>query len=509
MATSSRLGAEAGVRIAENGGNAVDAAAASLLVSLVTEPGISSIGGGGFFTVRPPGGTAVTVDGQVVMPGKAAPGERFGQGGVPVELGYGGGVETVVGPGSVAVPGVLAALERTWEEFGRVGWAELFGPAVEFAREGFALSAASRHWLEYSHRAVFGREAGCRDPIHRPDGSLKAEGETVRLPRLAETLERVAEDGAEAFYRGELGRRIADHVRGEGGLLTVEDLEEYRPVVRESLGVELDDALVATNPPPAVGGAVLGAMLRLARDGPPSRRAGIGTPEGLRRLARVQEAVFRFAEERAGGEEGLTSAARELLEPAGRETLRRRLSSPSTVHVSAVDGSGLACSVSASSGYGAGVVPPGTGVWLNNCLGERELNRRGFHALEPGTRVPSNMAPTVVREPEYGTVALGSPGASRITSALTTTLIALFDEGLSLEEAVAHPRLHVELGEAGEARAACEPGLPVGELGLPTRVFEERSMYFGGVTAALRRPGGGLRAAADPRREGGTAVSGR
>lgn len=260
---------------------------------------------------------------------------------------------------------------------------------------------------------------------------------------------------------------------------------------------------MATNPPPAVGGAGLGAMLMLAGN---DEGAGVRSARGVGRLARLQATVVRYIHRRGRQEEGLPAAARGVLRWAGAENIRAGRESPSTAHASAVDEDGLACSVSASSGYGAGVVPDGTGLWLNNCLGEMELNPRGFHALEPGTRLSSNMAPTVVRDGEYGALAIGSPGAARITSALLVTLLALAEDGLSLQEAVAHPRLHVELGEAGELRAAHEPGLPVAEVELPLRRFESRSMYFGAATAARFGAADGLQAAADPRRQGGTAL---
>lgn len=507
VATSARTGAEAGVTVSEAGGNAVDAALATLLVSLVTEPGICSIGGGAFLTVWPPGGEPVTVDGYVEMPGRGARPERFGEGGIPVHVGYGGGLDTVVGPGSVAVPGVVAALGRAWERYGRLEWSDLLQPAIARARDGFPLSSASRHWLEYTHEEIFGRDPGCRDPIHRADGTLKAEGEAVRFPRLAETLEVLAREGAGAFYRGELARRIAGAVYEAGGLLTADDLAAYEAVVRKPVSVDVDGWRVATNPPPAVGGAALAAMLLLVREGPAGDGAGLRSPEGVRHLARVQETVFRYRKRHLERTEDLPGGVRDLLEGAGMEELRRRLSSPSTVHTSAVDADGLACSVSASTGYGSGVVPPGTGIWLNNCLGEKELNRQGFHALRPGTRLPSNMAPTAARRAVGPVLAVGSPGADRITTALLVTLSAFLLEGLSLEEAVAHPRLHVELDAEGAARAACEPGLPVEGLELPVRSFDGPSMFFGGVTAALRRADAGFEAAADPRREGSTAVA--
>lgn len=162
------------------------------------------------------------------------------------------------------------------------------------------------------------------------------------------------------------------------------------------------------------------------------------------------------------------------------------LESGSTAHVSVTDAEGAACSITVSSGYGAGMIATGTGIWLNNCLGEQELNPPGRH-VPAGSRLLSNMAPTVGRHDDGSTLAIGSPGADRITTAIVSALAGFVNGGLDLAAAVAHPRIHVH-----------RAGLPEEEI----RVEEELSMYYGGVGAALARSDGVLEAVADPRREG-------
>jgi gamma-glutamyltranspeptidase / glutathione hydrolase len=179
--------------------------------------------------------------------------------------------------------------------------------------------------------------------------------------------------------------------------------------------------------------------------------------------------------------------------------------SPSTVHVSVVDADGTACAVTASSGYGSGATVPGTGLRLNNCLGEHELNRGEPPA--PGTRLASNMAPTVGRSDDGGVLAIGSPGADRITTALAQVLAAFTTGGADLQEAIDRPRLHVSHREDGTEAVEAEEDLPLPPLDLPVRQHHARSMFFGGVSAALRRPDGQVTAAGDPRRSGATAVS--
>ncbi len=195
-----------------------------------------------------------------------------------------------------------------------------------------------------------------------------------------------------------------------------------------------------------------------------------------------------------------------VLELAEGDEWRGQLTSPATVHISAVDDSGLACATTLSAGYGSGVMPPGTGIWLNNSLGEIELNSGGPHTQPPGSRMVSNMAPTVARREDGAVLAIGSPGADRITTALLQTLVNFANLGLSLQEAVDHPRLHLLLADA--PTVAFEPGLPTDNVALETRPFPTQDMFFGGVAAALWEPAEGFHTAADPRRTGGTAVGG-
>jgi gamma-glutamyltranspeptidase/glutathione hydrolase len=198
-----------------------------------------------------------------------------------------------------------------------------------------------------------------------------------------------------------------------------------------------------------------------------------------------------------------------LLEKVQRHGLPGLPTSSSTAHVSAVDSDGTACAITASSGYGAGATVPGTGLMLNNCLGEPELNRLGLHALKPGTRLASNMAPSVARTASGETLAVGTPGADRITTALMLVLGQGCLHGRDLQEAIDAPRLHVRGRDDGfvveherdEALAAA-----VERSGLPGHEYPEPHMYFGGVGTALMTPEGDLLAAGDARREAATGV---
>lgn len=175
------------------------------------------------------------------------------------------------------------------------------------------------------------------------------------------------------------------------------------------------------------------------------------------------------------------------------------------MHTSAVDDSGTGCAITASSGYGSGEMPEGTGLWLNNGLGEIELNRRDVDSRKPGERLPSNMAPTVARS-EDATMAIGSPGADRITTAIHQVLVNTLQFGMPIADAIAHPRVHVDTtGAADQLRA--EPGLDMPELDLPLQAFADINMYFGGVSVATFDRRSGFEVAADARREGGVFLS--
>lgn len=507
VAATSRLATDAGLRLGAVGGNAVDAALAAVLVSMVTEPGVVSLAGGAFVTVDPGDGTApVTVDGNVEMPGRGLPQERFGTGLRQVETAYGGGLRLWIGHGSVATPGALAGLGLAHERYGVAPWAEVVAPAVEVARDGYPLGAAASSYLELVRGIVFDWDPESAVGLRRADGQPALTGDTLSSADLAAALQAIADEGPGAMYRGSIGQAMADDMVARGGLVTARDLAEYTPVVRPAVPVSLRDWTMHTNPPPSIGGPVLAAMLSLLarEDYHP------GQPDDVARLVAIQRAVLDHRRDVLDFAEDLDAAGRQLLEMVDRGWDPVAHASASTVHVSAVDENGVACSTTASAGYGSGVTVPGTGILLNNCLGEPELNRRGVHALAPGTRLGSNMAPSVCRHDDGTVLAIGSPGADRITTALLQVLGGYALGGLDLQAAVDAPRLHLRhLEDDGPRtlRIDHEADLEVPDLGLATYEHPAHSMFFGGVAAARAAPDGSLGAAADPRRAAATAVS--
>jgi len=502
VATTSELAASAAEYVADKGGNAVDCALAAALLTMNTEPGVCALAGSAYVTVWPADGEPVTIDGNTAIPGIGLDNDELGRGAEELTLTYGGGIRTLAGPGSVAVPGSLAAIERAWKHFGNARWQDLFAPVIEATRNGFPFSAACHYYQGFSGEHIFARSDDGFRALHDADGVLRDPGSSIVVPHLADTLSAIAEEGARLFYEGDLAKTMTSHVRDGDGALTMQDLRDFEAVERPSLTVDIGKWTIASTPPPAVGGTVLAAMLLACADLPHRD----WTTDALARLIQVQRAALDYRKRRLDLADDVGVEAAKLLESARSGTLLGEWASASTVHTSAVDDSGIACAVTASSGYGSGEMPAGTGLWLNNCLGELELNRRGLAADPPGARLPSNMAPSIARR-KGRVLAAGSPGADRITTALHQFLVNILQMEMSLEEAIEHPRLHVDT--SGEAeRLMAEPGLDLPDVDLPVSISPRLNMYFGGIGATLVDRKNGFQVASDPRREGGTAICG-
>ncbi|HEV3473677.1 MAG TPA: gamma-glutamyltransferase [Actinomycetota bacterium] len=487
MASGNRLGAEAAAEVARAGGNAVDACLASAVMAWVAEPFFASVAGSGFIAVRTPDGTVEIIDGNNAMP-IGTPAEP-GQGSDRVFLDYSNGMYTYVGAGAVGVPGVLAAVHTAWERHGRIEWPALFEAAIHAARDGFAFPKTSDYYLSVTYEAMWSRDPVATATFTR-DGRLLREGETIVQSELADALSMIATKGPDAFYGGELGGEIIQVITERDGFMTLEDLRTYRAEIRNPIETEAFGWEIASNPPPAVGGAVLVHMLALLE--------GVDLTDPVQRMTAVveaQRAAMGYRRERYEDPEGIAAAFQDAL-----QSLRGR--SSETTHSSSADADGYVCSLTESNGYGAAVVV--RGILLNNSLGEEELNPLGVHRLPPGSRCHSNMTPTIARGPGI-TVGLGSPGADRIVSAIVQTLLRLAIDHESLQDAVAGPRAHLDARPDGEL-LCFELDLPGDQLPYTTRHFAEIHMYFGGLQAASVNDDGTVEAVFDPRRSGGVAL---
>ncbi len=402
-----------------------------------------------------------------------------------------------VGPASCGVPGTAAGLALALERFGSMPLSELGADGIRLAREGAPVNAEQAYILDIL-APIHARLEGTRE-LYAPGGNPIREGDTFRFPELAEELERFGAEGVEPFYRGDVAATIAEFVAAAGGAIGAGDLAAYRAIEREPIRAGFRGTEVLTNPPPSSGGLLIAYCLGLLER--------LGERSGPEQLVAAMDAANRargeeFAE--ALYEEGLSGA---LLDPAALDLKAGDLLG-STTHISVLDGEGMCAAVTCSNGSGSGVLVPGTGVILNNMLGEEDLNPLGFHAIAPGRRVPSMMAPSVVLRDGEIELGLGSAGSNRIRSAILQTIVRVVEQGMGADEAVRAPRLHFEQGVV-----QAEPGIDEEALariearGIEVLRRPRINLFFGGCQAVARDGvTGALSGGGDPRRGGSVAA---
>jgi len=336
-------------------------------------------------------------------------------------------------------------------------------------------------------------------------------GDRVFMHDLGETLELLAEGGARELYEGDLGRELVRFLADDGGLITREDLAEYRVIWRRPIRASYEGREFVSNPPPSSGGVLVGYALSLLHRLRVEGRQGTAEAieplvEVMREQARAREGSFVGDLYRGGlarklySEENLSAALQRIedREGAARETA----GAPGTTHISVVDGRGNAASMTASTGSGSGVVIPGTGIHVNNMLGEYDLNPPG-RRLQPGTRLTSMMAPSIALENGSPRLVVGSAGSIRLRGAILQLVANVVHHGMPVERAIEAPRVHFEDG-----RVHCEGGHDAAELDrLEARGYDlirwrSQNLYFGGAAAVERFDDGSLAAAGDPRRGG-------
>ena len=368
-------------------------------------------------------------------------------------------------------------------------WAEVLAPAIRLARDGVTLNAKQAYFLDLltpiltltaTGRALFQRE-----------GRVLREGDSYRNPELAAFLETLPQDGERAFYEGDSAWRIAREMAEGGGLLTIVDLAVYRVIEREPLPVDYRGRRLLTNPPPSFGGSLLALSLWLLEARSVTELA-FGSPAHLAFLTAVMQETDR---RRAEGYLSPTDLGRPGLAESGE---RVRQASGGTTQISVCDAEGNAASMTISNGEGSGYFAPGTGIMLNNMMGEDDLHPEGFHVSPPGLRVASMMAPSLLLKGDRLELVLGSGGSKRIRTALLQVISNTVDFGMNPLAAVEAPRLHWD----GE-RLHVEPGFDSRALAVlaprwPLNCWPVQDVYFGGVHVAA--PDGD--SAGDPRRGG-------
>jgi gamma-glutamyltranspeptidase/glutathione hydrolase len=466
----------------------VDAALAAMLVAFACEPLLTSLGAGGYMLVAEPGRPPVLLDFFVEAPGRGAgAGARAEL--VPVSVSFGDAIQVFnIGPASVGTYGMAAGLCEASARFGRIPLADLVAPAARLAREGVEMNVPQAYVIEILEGIVTSTPECAALFAH--GGEVVRAGDVVRQPELADALERLGAEGPAPFYTGDIAAAIVEWLSPRGGIVTASDLAAYAVVDREPIRASYRGRDVLTNPPPSAGGILIAHALALLDEQSES-------PD----LARLVQTMERTQAER-------TPEFLEGLDDSDfvQRFLARRSPLGSTTHVAVLDHEGWACSVTSSNGSCSGVVVPGTGIHLNNMLGEQDLNPLGFHRHPAGRRMPSMMSPTVVLRDGSPELVLGSAGSNRIRSAILQTIIRVIDDGLEAGEAVRAPRVHFEDGIV-----YAEPGIDTGALERAGRAigrFRELNLFFGGVQAAARDSRGRFSGGGDPRRGGAAFVVG-
>jgi gamma-glutamyltranspeptidase / glutathione hydrolase len=480
VAAGHPLTAQAGARVLRQGGNAIDAAVAAMLVSFATEPLLTGLGAGGYMLVAGGGLRPTLLDFFVQAPTRVGDGSEVELQGVDVSFGDADQV-FYIGPASCGAYGTPAGVCEASRRWGTMPLEELAAPAASLASEGVVLNAGQAYVAEILADLLTSTPECAA--LWAPDGRVLREGELLRNGELGEALLRLARDGAEPFYRGDIANAVCDWLRVRGGSLRNQDLAGYEAIERQPVKVAYRDREILTNPPPSAGGTLLAYTLALLDRGP--------TPPTLRSVVGAMS-------------EAQSERTPEFVEGLDQDGFLERFLAArlgSTTHISVIDAQGRACSVTCSNGEGSGVVVPGTGIHLNNVMGEEDLNPLGFHLHPARRRMPSMMAPSVVMRDGEVELVLGSAGSNRIRAALLQTIVGVVDHGMQVREAVQAPRVHFEDGVV-----FAEPGIDVHELSGDARIvrFGALNLFFGGVQAVLQH-GGHITGAGDPRR-GGVAV---
>ena len=482
VATDEELGSKAGVEILKRGGNAVDAAVAVAFALAVVEPAAGNIGGGGFMLVRLADGRTTFLDYREVAPGAATRNMYIKPDGKLDEQ------ASVIGYKSVAVPGTVAGLELAVKTYGTMKLAEVMGPAIRLAEDGFAVSEKLAQELQREKTDLE------RFPVSRRiflnDGKMWKVGDTLKEPELAATLKRIAQKGAEEFYSGETARMIAADMAKSGGLITLEDLAAYKPRVREVLRAKYESGghewEVVTSPPPSSGGVAIIEALNMLRDVP---LKGWGDVESVHMVAETMRRVFAdraayladpdfanvpvagltascYAKELAGTIDaqrassskdvhaGKPHACGAAAAGAPPSTLVSLGEGPHTTHFSVVDAAGnaVASTYTLNDNYGSHVTSA-AGFLLNDEMDDFTtqpgvpnalfgLIQSDANAIAPGHRPLSSMTPTILLRDGKLSFVTGSPGGPTIISATLLSVINWMRLGMDAQAAINAPRFH-------------------------------------------------------------------
>lgn len=489
VASGHPLVSKTAIDILQQGGNAFDAAIAAGFASSIAEPGLTSLGGGGFLLAYHQG-NAILYDFFSDTPGRGLPATHPEPHFFPVTIQFPGSEQIFnVGHGSVAIPGNLKGYLHIHRALGRLPLAKILTPVISMARDGIKVNRQQAYFLKILRPILTLSQEG--SDLFSAKGKPFTAGCIFRNPAFANFLEELPLQEEKNFYQGALAAAIDRQMRANKGLLTQDDLRSYRVIARSPLESSRGEYTLLTNPPPSSGGQLIARALQLTEH----LALGEFAWGSFQHLFRLAESMRRIDAVRNHAPMEVPNSPEDWSRKTAAEI---RISSGGTTHISLQDPEGNVVSMTTSNGEGSGCMVPGTGIMLNNMMGEDDLHPAGFHNSPPGIRISSMMSPSILLKNGRPVVALGSGGSKRIRTAILQVLINIIDFGMDIERAILSPRIHWD-GEILQM----EPGYPAHSVAalrsvMPVNVWNEPNMYFGGVHAVTAERG-----AADPRRGGG------
>ena len=517
VASAHPLASQAGVEILKRGGNAVDAAVATAFALGVVEPNASGLGGGGyivFYNAR--SGKAEAIDYREMAPGQATPDMyALSPDGKTVLK-----KASTVGHRACAVPGTLAGLDMALKRWGTMSLKEVLAPAIKLADEGFFVTKTLSEMMSnyYDKLAQFPEASR----VFLKDGLAYEPGETLVLKDLAKSFRLIAEKGPDVFYRGEIADAIVREMVAGGGLITREDLAAYRPRLREPVRGTYRGYKIISMPSSSSGGTHVIQLLNIL-EGYDVARLGHNTAAAIHLQAEASKRVFADRNKYSGDSDFVSVPTAGLLSKGYAARLRATIredrvsedvppgnpfavQSGGTTHASFADKDGnlVALTQTINLFFASGVVIPGYGITMNDEMDDFMPRPGNANSIAPGKRPGSSMSPSIVLKNGKPFLSVGSPGATRIITALPQILMNVIDHGMELQQAINAPRVHCMGGPIEmESRVGPDVRDRLKATGHKVTVRGAVDLHFGGAQAVMIDPQTrGYFGAADPRRDG-------